>query len=473
MTTDWFDVFTPQTWEEARAYGFTVSGFNEAKFGTVKKVQLGDVLICYLSGPTKLIGALRVTGDPYLSHEPKIWKGKNSFPARIPVEPLKALEIDQAINFKQLLPQLSFYDAGNMRSTWAHLQGSPKKLNDADGALLFAAIQAAEGEEATPTSTPISPPPGEEPPPVLYAAVQAEQMQPTLMPNPLDILVQQITAAQREAGKPAALEHAVAQAFQFLGFDVTLFGQSGKTDMVVDSPLGHDRFRATVDAKASGSGRIPESQINWPAVAGHRQQESADFAVVVGEKFAGGNLHKFAADFGVALVDTESLIEVMRLHAVTPFPAADLRPLFGTAGPVSSVAADLRQKSQTICRHWQLVAEIVRLVDDFSRLEQPPVPTSGNLHAVLVARALAAKDQSMGPPSEQDVRDALTFLSSRAIGILRPVEPEAAAYRLTMSRHAAARRLQACERTIGQMLDDKDLADMSHKSLNYAPTTGG
>ncbi len=458
MPAYWFDVFTPQTWEEARAHGFTVSGFSESMFGTVKKVQPGDVLICYLARKKKLMGALRVTGEAYLSHEPTIWKGKNAFPARLPVEPLIMLGTEQAIDFKQILPQLSFYDAGKMHSAWARLQASPRKLNDTDGALLFTAIQAAEDSEATPslvTTSVAAPQPMSV---ALPSGYPAEQMKPMALVDPLDALIQQITAAQREAGKPAGFEHAIAEAFQFLGFDVTVYGQPGKTDMVVDSPLGHDRFRAVVDAKASGSGKIPESQINWPAVAGHRQQENADYAVVVGEKFAGGNLHKFAADFGVALVDTESLIEVMRLHAATPFPAADLRPLFGTAGPVSSVVADLRQKAQTTGRHWQLVAEIVKLVDDFSRFEYPLVPTPGNLHAVLVSRAVGASAKAISPPSEQDVRDALAFLSSRAIGVLRPVDPETAGYRLTMSRRAAARRLRACERAISHLLNEAEEA---------------
>ncbi len=464
MPAYWFDVFTPQTWEEARAHGFAVSGFSESRFGTVKKVQPGDVLICYLVGQ-KLIGALRVTGEAYLSHEPTIWKGKNDYPARLPVEPMITLETEQAIDFKQLLPQLSFYNPGNMRSTWARLQGSPTKLNDADGALLFAAIQAAERRETAPNTMAAGAATPRSASAALPSANPAEQMKPMALVDPLDALIQQITAAQREAGKPAGFEHAIAEAFQFLGFDVTVYGQPGKTDMVVDSPLGHDRFRAVVDAKASGSGKIPESQISWLVVAGHRQHENADYAVVVGEKFAGGNLHKFAAENGVALVDTESLIEVMRLHAATPFPAADLRPLFGTAGPVSSVIADLRQKAQTTRRHWQLVAEIVQLIDDFSRSEYPPVPTPGNLHAVLADRALAAKDKTISPPSEQDVRDALLFLSSRAIGVLRPVDPETAGYRLTMSRHAAARRLRACERAISHLLNDAEEAGARASTL--------
>jgi hypothetical protein len=450
----WFDVFTPKTWQEAQAHGLTVSGFSESKYATVQKLQPGDILVCYLKGPMQIIGALRVTGPAYFSRDPVIWESKD-FPARIPVEPKVIREPEQALDFRALLPHLSFYDGDNMLRTWARLQGSPTKLDLTDGELLFAALQSG----TLPREQTVPPPAAAAPPwpSPLPTAPFSSSAQPVALIDPLETLITQITTAQREAAKPVLFEQAVARAFAFLGFDVTLYGQAGKTDMVIDSPLGHDRFRAVVDAKASSSGKIPENQINWPAIAAHRQQEGADYAVVVGERFAGGNLTKFAADFSIALVDTESLIEVLRLHAGTPFPAVDLRPLFSTAGPVSTVVADLRQKAQTIERHWHLVAEIVRLVDSFSRLDQPPVPTAGNLHAVLVAQSLGSKDKARTPPSEQDVRDALAFLSCRAVGVLRPVEPEAG-YRLSMSVHTALQRLRALDGTIRQWLPEDGAA---------------
>ena len=133
------------------------------------------------------------------------------------------------------------------------------------------------------------------------------------------------------------------------------------------------------------------------------------------------------------------------MHARTPFPAADLRPLFAIAGPVSTVIADLQQKAQTTERHWQLVAEIIRLVVVFSRSEPPLMPTTGNLHAVLVARALSGNGGSFSPPAEQDVRDAVAFLASRSVGVLRVVDAETSGYRLAMSEHTALRRLQALD----------------------------
>lgn len=132
MPSYWFDVFTAETWEEARAHGFAVSGFSENKYGTVKRVKQGDVLICYLKGAKQLIGALRVVGESYFAREPRIWAGAD-FPARVGVEPIITLPVDAGIDFLALLPRMGVYDPGNMRSTWARFQGSPTQLRASRG----------------------------------------------------------------------------------------------------------------------------------------------------------------------------------------------------------------------------------------------------------------------------------------------------------------------------------------------------
>lgn len=460
MPRYWFDVFTPSTWEEAGAHGFTVSGFSPSKRSVVERVQSGDILICYLQGLTALVGALEVTGKSYYAAEPAIWKA-NAFPSRLPVRLIVDLTIDRALNFRDLLPHLSFYNPENMRSTWARLQGSPTKLSDADGRFLFEAL--ISGEAAANEVTPSLDDMASSALPAPIPAKESEPPTPIVLADPVSKLIAELTAAQRDATHAARFEHAVAGAFSFLGFDVLTVGKSGRTDVLLESALGHDRFRVVIDAKASGNGKVPEGQINWPAIAAHRTAEAADHAVIVGEQFAGGNLLKFAADFDIALLDTGTLTEILRLHATTPFTAADLRPVFATPGLVAPILADLRQKSEALARHWALIAEILRLVDGFSRYTQPLAPTAGNLHAVLLARALDRQAKVSSPPSEQEVKDALVFLASRALGILRAVEPETAGYRLAMSLDTAFARLQAIVRTV--IGDQKGAADIVAESL--------
>ncbi|GEM_PF-2153525 len=456
MPAYWFDVFTPSTWEEARANGFAVSGFSQSKRGVVARVEPGDILICYLQGRTALVGALEVTGKSYYATEPQIWKS-NAFPSRLPVRLVVDLTLDGVLDFRDLLPHLSFYNPENLRSTWARLQGSPTKLANADGRILFAALTASRA--AAIESVRVQPETESQAPRTPPAAAETEPPAPLLLAGPVDSLTGELMAAQRDATHAARFERAVADALAFLGFDIQVYGKSGRTDVVLESALGHDRFRVVVDAKASSNGKVPEGQINWPAIAAHRTSEAADHAVIVGEQFAGGNLLKFADDFAIALLDTGTLVEILRLHAATPFTAADLRAVFATPGVVAPVLADLRQKSEALARHWVLIAEILRLVEGFSRYAQPLAPTAGNLHAVLVTRALDRQTEAVSPPSEQEVKDALVFLASRALGILRAVEPETAGYRLAMSLDTALARLQAIVRTV--VGSSKGIADTS------------
>jgi hypothetical protein len=418
------------------------------------QVHLDDILICYLKGPVKLIGALRVTDKPYFTYEPRIWASYD-FPVRVPVEPVIVLESEMALDFRNLIKRLSTYNPDNMNSTWARFQGSPTLLNAGDGRILFDALKESQKSGATnERPSDVNTARGRQRRKSVREPVQ-DRDNPTLLATQPERLIREVLDAQRDAARPARFEHAVAMAIAYLGFDTTVIGKSGRTDILVDCSLGAERFHAIVDAKASTGGKVPESQINWPAIDQHRKQEEADYAAVVGEQFAGGNLLRFAGDFSIALIDTQSLVEVIRLQGRCPLPASDLRPLFSTAGATTSVVADIRQKSEAVERHWTLIADILELIDSFNRAEDPPIPTTGNLHAVLVSRALAVPGRRHRSPSEQDVRDAMSFLASRAIGILRQLEPETAGYRLTMSVTTALRRLGAVDNVVTAILDER------------------
>lgn len=463
MAHFWFDVFTRATWDEARAIDFAVSGFSKSKLATVRRVQPGDVLICYLKGEMELIGALKVTGAAYVAQEPRIWQSQ-VFPARLPVEPLIVLDDEHPVDFLALLPMMSFYDADNIRRTWARLQGSPTALSDKDGQIMLDALSEAAAAQQ------LVPQPVIKPDELPKTKAPSRTTQPPVaLLDPIAALIQELREAQRDTAHPARFERAIATVFRYLGFDVHLKGQPGTTDVVVESRLGLESYRVVVDAKTSRLGKVSEAHINWAAVADHRNRANADYAMVIGERFAGGNLTKFANDFGVALLDVESLSTVVNLHGETPFSGSDLRDLFATPGSAPSVIADLKQKSLTTKRHWQLVAEIIRLVDGFSRSNPPLTPTLGHLHGALMGAYFVERDldRSIGPPpSQQDVLDAVGFLASRTVGILRAVSPaETAGYRLSLSPSAALQRLRAMESTIRSMFasiqDDVHFSDDS------------
>src|ERR1035438_2051149 len=81
----WLDLFTGTTWNEFQKSGATISGFSHRMRKTVHKIQPGDILLCYLTGVMRWVGALEVVGQT--DDRTPIWKDAE-FPSRLKVKPL-------------------------------------------------------------------------------------------------------------------------------------------------------------------------------------------------------------------------------------------------------------------------------------------------------------------------------------------------------------------------------------------------
>jgi hypothetical protein len=115
----WTDIFTLETWAQAQARGFAVSGFpapTKTKGGysnrMFERVEPGDILLCYCKGPAmRWVGALRVTGEVFRSDEP-IWgldeRGDARYPWRFPVEPVVTLEPTKGVSGAEAAAKLPF-----------------------------------------------------------------------------------------------------------------------------------------------------------------------------------------------------------------------------------------------------------------------------------------------------------------------------------------------------------------------------
>lgn len=189
---------------------------------------------------------------------------------------------------------------------------------------------------------------------------------------------------------------------------------------------------------------MPDSQIGWPVIDQHRQKSGASFAAVVAEGFSGGQLHKFADQFKVTLIATDTLCALLALHARTPFTLIELRELFAAPGLADASVQMLKARHQQHLRHWRLVGEIVETMDRFQR-QMPSgfTPTVDQLHHVLLGQSGGAV---VAVPSQQDVADAVAFLASRATNVLTEVPGAARTYQLTMSAETAGMRVRALAR---------------------------
>ncbi len=303
-------------------------------------------------------------------------------------------------------------------------------------------------DDATVSRPPVTAPAGQKTPPArTLAEPPAAGDLAVVRLDPVAALVRRLQTAQRRSEAPHEFESALAEAFAFLGFAVERLGGPGETDLVLTAHLGADSYRVIVDAKTSKNGKVTENQINWPVLAQHRKHHGATDAVVVGEEFGGGNLLRFATEYGVTLLRTADLGAVLELHAATPFTLLDLRDLFATTGPNHEGLAALRRRSADAQRRWRLLGAVIAQMAHYARIPQPPRLTAEALYAVFIAQAGHAGSLS-DVPSLDDLKAALEFLSNPALGILRHLPGSDDAFHLTLSPQMAWRRLSALARTV-------------------------
>lgn len=135
----WIDLFTGETWKEFLDAGARVSGFRSSRWAVVQKVRKGDRLICYLTGVSRFVGMLEVTGEPYQDETP-IWK-QDVYPCRLPVHAIIALEPSFGVPIYDLRDQLSCFTESTSPHAWkGAVRGSPTRWSKTDGDAVFEAL---------------------------------------------------------------------------------------------------------------------------------------------------------------------------------------------------------------------------------------------------------------------------------------------------------------------------------------------
>ena len=139
----WLDLFTGKTWEEFLKAGGSVSGFRETRWSSVRQLKPGDYLLCYLTGVSRWIGVLEVTGAPYQDHKTQIWD-IDQFPARVPVKVVIALEPLTALPILTMQDRLSIFKNGSSSTSWTGaVRASPVHWPATDGELVVSALEEA------------------------------------------------------------------------------------------------------------------------------------------------------------------------------------------------------------------------------------------------------------------------------------------------------------------------------------------
>ncbi len=139
----WLDLFTGTTWDEFQKSGSSISGFSHRMRKTVQKIQPGDILLCYLTGVMRWVGALEVIGQT--DDKTPIWKDAE-FPSRLKVKPLLMLLPTNGIPMSELEGKVQFYltkaDSGKFKG---FVRGSPAVFKaKEDGDLILRLLRDAE-----------------------------------------------------------------------------------------------------------------------------------------------------------------------------------------------------------------------------------------------------------------------------------------------------------------------------------------
>lgn len=252
------------------------------------------------------------------------------------------------------------------------------------------------------------------------------------LPELVETLAFEIEAASVESKDPDRFERAVRDGFEFLGFDAEWLGGSGRTDVILDAPLGRDEsYRVSVDAKTTGSGSLPDHQVDWTTILEHRQRHAAQYSALVGPNPATGRLADRAANHGVAVLSALQLAGLCRQHARTPLGLTDYRALFETGGLVDTTLVD--EQGEIAKRSLSLAAQLIQLLE-------ARTPTFGRLKARDLW-LIVGSDQEETVIDEDEIQELLNALASP---LIRAVDGDpSSGYVLASSRKTTIVRLEA------------------------------
>ncbi len=146
---NWLLVSSPDNFEKSRELGFRQAAMKSRHRRKWERVVPDDRVFLYLTG-RKAIGAeLRVTGEPFESHE-RIWgsasKPNEDYPWRFPTEPVLTLDADRAVPAEPLAMEMTYTKRWPASNWTLAFQGNVHELSDDDAGLIEKALKEAAAQ---------------------------------------------------------------------------------------------------------------------------------------------------------------------------------------------------------------------------------------------------------------------------------------------------------------------------------------
>ena len=139
----WIDLYTETTWEESQNAGASTSGFPDNEAHMVRRIQPSDILLCYVTGIMRWVGALQVLGPSNDNRE--IWHERD-FPVRLQVKPILVLKPEEGVPMRDLVGWVTFYpDQSAAPGYRSVLRRSPTLLkSSSDGETILSLLHEQE-----------------------------------------------------------------------------------------------------------------------------------------------------------------------------------------------------------------------------------------------------------------------------------------------------------------------------------------
>jgi len=136
--------------------------------------------------------------------------------------------------------------------------------------------------------------------------------------------------AARESGNPKALEEALSDYFEALGFVCRRIGGPGETDVLIEQPV-----RIVVDGKSTKAPSV--SHINFTRIKQHRAAHDAEGMLVVSVGFQPAVVRDAVLE-QAGLVAVDTLNEILAIHERLPVSPLALGRAFSTSGLIDGEA---------------------------------------------------------------------------------------------------------------------------------------
>ncbi len=209
-----------------------------------------------------------------------------------------------------------------------------------------------------------------------------------------------------------ALERAVTEALEYLGFVVEYISGSGEPEGVAEAPLTQGRRNArrrytfTYDAKSSKTGRASNGDVRVSGLLRHKEKHDADHVLVVAPDYERGALDEECEKHKITPMRSADLSRLLLLQATLgPIDLERFRGVFKYYDPdsvhvfVDELAGDLQQQ------------ERLSFDDFFDALTTIGYQEPDTLTTDVIAREIRRAKSCTDFPKQQDVAKVVDGLS--------------------------------------------------------------